>query len=80
MLVFITGQYEDAIADNSGWATGDWDADGDFTTNDLVAAFRDGGYEQGPRPAIHAVPEPTSMTLCALAVIVSGICLRRQQR
>ena len=80
VLVFIAGQYEDAIADNSGWATGDWDADGDFTTNDLVAAFRDGGYEQGPRPAIHAVPEPTSMTLCALAVIVFGACLRRQQR
>ena len=42
--VFRAGEYEDAIPKNSGWADGDWDGDGDFTTSDLVAAFQSGGY------------------------------------
>jgi hypothetical protein len=32
--VFQAGQYEDSIEDNSGWASGDWGTDGDFTTSD----------------------------------------------
>jgi hypothetical protein len=73
VTVLSAGEYEDAVAGNSGWAEGDWDGDGDFTTADFVTALAGGGYEQGPRPAVAAVPEPTSLTgwlliglLCAL--------------
>lgn len=59
--VFGEGQYEDAIAANTGWAGGDWNGDGEFDTSDLVAAFEDGGYEQGPRQAA-VVPEAVSLT------------------
>jgi len=41
-------------------ATGDWNGDGQFGTSDLVTAFQDGGYDQGPRTASQAVPEPSS--------------------
>ena len=34
-----SGEYEDGIDENSGWADGDWDADGDFGTSDLVLAL-----------------------------------------
>lgn len=56
--VFAAGEYEDDLALNSTWSTGDWDGDGDFTASDFVLAFHDGGYEQGPRVPL-AVPEPT---------------------
>lgn len=39
VAVFVVGQYEDQIAMNSTWATGDWTCDGEFSTSDLVAAF-----------------------------------------
>ncbi len=42
--ILQAGQYEDAIEDNSSWASGDWDGDGDFTTNDLVLALQRGSY------------------------------------
>ena len=42
--IFQAGKYEDAIAQNSVWATGDWNCDGEFTTSDLVAAFQAGTY------------------------------------
>ena len=42
--VFISGQYEDGIPRNSGWATGDWNCDGEFSSTDFVVAFRDGDY------------------------------------
>jgi hypothetical protein len=48
--VFSTNQYEDSIAGNSNWETGDWNHDGDFTTADLIAAFQEGYYERGPLP------------------------------
>jgi hypothetical protein len=62
VLVWNAGQYEDAIPNNSGWATGDWNGDGDFTTNDLVVALTHGGYEQGPRVS-SMVPEPSSQAV-----------------
>lgn len=43
--IFVAGEYEDAIADNSGWSEGDWDGDGEFTTADLVLALQEGSYE-----------------------------------
>jgi hypothetical protein len=58
VAVFTAGQYEDAIAGNSTWATGDWDGDAEFSSADFVKAFQAGCYELTPvAPA--AVPEPT---------------------
>jgi hypothetical protein len=70
VAVFQAGQYEDAIAGNSTWATGDWDGDKEFTSSDFVFAFVDGGYEQGPRAAVAAVPEPSSWLLALFGLFV----------
>lgn len=77
VFVFTSGQYEDAIAGNSSWATGDWNGDTDFTSSDFVTAFSAGGYEAGPRAAVSSVPEPTSavLLLCGLA----GLAARRRK-
>ena len=42
--VFAAGHYEDGIPGNSTWETGDWDGDGDFTSQDFVLAFLQGGF------------------------------------
>jgi hypothetical protein len=42
--VFQAGQYEDSLANDSTWSTGDWDGDQDFGTSDLVLAFQMGVY------------------------------------
>jgi len=67
--VFLAGEYEDAIDDNSGWAEGDWDGDADFTSKDMITAFLDGGYEQGPRQSVSAVPEPSPFLLVIVAAL-----------
>jgi len=68
--VFQVGEYEDAVAGNSGWAEGDWNADLDFNSGDFIAAFQDGGFEQGPRAALAAsVPEPSTACLAVLAAL-----------
>ena len=66
-FVFGEGEYEDNIDLNSTWATGDWNADGEFTTRDFVVAFQDGGYEQGPRAAV--VPEPNVALLLSIGLL-----------
>ena len=73
VAVLALGEFEDNVALNSTWATGDWDGDADVTSGDLVLALADGGFEQGPRPAPNAVPEPaTQLTLLfGLACIAS---------
>ena len=38
------GQYEDEIFGNSSWESGDWNGDGDVTSEDIVAAFTAGNY------------------------------------
>jgi hypothetical protein len=65
------------IHNRAGWAEGDWDATGMFDSSDMVAAFADGGYENGLRPAAAAVPEPTSMVLLVTGWIGVAVCRRR---
>ena len=56
--VFLVDEYEDGIPKNSTWEEGDWNADGDFTTKDLVLAFERGNY----RFDSQAVPEPIGLS------------------
>jgi hypothetical protein len=63
--VFGEGEYEDTLEDNSDWAAGDWDFDGDFTSSDLILGLQLNLY--GDRAAaIHSVPEPASAGLLLL--------------
>lgn len=73
--VFTAGEYEDALAANSGWAEGDWNADGEFDTMDLIVAFQDGGYARGARRTTPSVPEPSSVVslLTGLLFCVVGV-------
>lgn len=64
VAVFRAGQYEDGTSRNSTWDTGDWNADLDFTSGDLVVALQTGAYSAAASP----VPEPSGVLL-----IVSGI-------
>jgi hypothetical protein len=66
VAVFAAGKYETGL--EASWAEGDWNGDLAFGSGDLVVAFADGGYEMGPLPAAApAVPEPSSLTLLAMA-------------
>lgn len=69
VTVFQAGQYEDGIEDNSRWEHGDWDFDRDFNTGDLVFAFQQGAYEQPP--AASAIPEPSSIVMALLSVVLT---------
>jgi hypothetical protein len=42
VVVMIAAEYEDGTENNSTWAEGDWDFDGDYTTADLVLGYQDG--------------------------------------
>ena len=67
MLVLQRGQYDDRVGLNSTWATGDWNADGEFDRADLILALQNGGYGQGSRAALAtAVPEPGTWTLAVI--------------
>ncbi len=49
ILLFQSGEYEDAVPGNSTVDEGDWNGDGDFTSADLIIAFRSGTYIRGSR-------------------------------
>ena len=79
--VFIGGEYEDGIPNNSTWVTGDWNGDSEFDSSDFVSAFIDGGFEMGPRAAVAAVPEPTGIVALVSGIIFMAIhrgCRRRR--
>ena len=76
--VFVAGEYEDGIPNNSVWETGDWNGDAEFNSSDFVLAFTKGGYEEEPRVA-QAVPEPVSGLLLALGTM-SVVWIRRVRR
>jgi hypothetical protein len=76
VTVFQAGEYEDGLAQNSSWSTGDWTGDADFDTSDLVLAFQDGGFEQGLVAAVNAVPEPCAGMLLA----IGSMCLLTSTR
>ncbi len=71
--VLAAGEYEDSLAGNSTWATGDWDGDTEFESADLILALQGGGFETGPRPASIAVPEPTGGWLLWLAAPIWAV-------
>ena len=68
--ILQSGGYEDQVANNSTWDTGDWNGDREFGTADIVLALQAGGYEQGPRRNTVVVPEPSSLTIFAWAAIL----------
>ena len=76
VLALQAAEYEDDIALNSTWATGDWDGDLDFTSGDLVKALQGGGYENGPRMTeievggAVVVPEPQGWAMLLLALLM----------
>lgn len=78
VFVFIAGEYEDGVAANSTWTTGDWDGNAEFDSGDFVIAFQAAGFEQGPRAATPAVvPEPSGIALMMLGL---GLMLMKRRR
>ena len=75
--VFQAGEYEDEIASNSAWSTGDWNGDAEFNSGDFVTAFQGVGFEQGPRVTAIAVPEPQTFALLLWGLVAF---LRRSPR
>ena len=66
------------IAANSDWADGDWNADHEFDSGDLIAAFQHGAFERDQPPAGFVVPEPGGISLVVLGA--GGIAFLSRQR
>jgi hypothetical protein len=75
VAVLASGTYESDVV--AVWSTGDFNGDARTDTSDLVAALADGGYEAGPRAAVAAVPEPSSM---ALGLVAAGMTWNLRRR
>ena len=69
--VFTIGEYETSIS--VGWAGGDWDASGFFTSTDIVTALLYGGYEAGPRVGAPIGVSPEAQPLAAGGAIKDGV-------
>jgi hypothetical protein len=67
--MFEAGEYEDGVAMNSTWNSGDFTGDGEFDSGDLVEALASGGFELGPKAAVRAVPEPRGSILFLLGLL-----------
>jgi hypothetical protein len=52
VAVFVAGEYEDGVPQNSTFEEGDWNGDQEFDTKDLVAAFQAGTYSNAARAAV----------------------------
>ena len=76
VLVFGTAKYE--TGNVAGFAEGDWNGDMVFDSGDFGAAFTGGGYEQGPRAAVNAVPEPASFVMVIVGLL--GLVAHRRYR
>ena len=59
---------------------GDANLDGEFNSADLVIAFADGGYEQGPRAVVSAVPESAGAQLLSMGLLGLGLYRRASCR
>ena len=72
MIVFAEAKYENG--EQASWTQGDWNGDTQFDSGDFVAAFNSAGYEAGSRPGgpnpAAAVPEPASVVLFAIGIVV----------
>lgn len=83
LQVFAAAEYNDQLPNNSSWATGDWNGDGDFGTGDLIVAFQDGGYEATTSAANRSVanlPESTGHGAVALVAFLMLSHARRRLR
>ena len=78
ITVLAAGTYETNIV--AGWASGDFDGSGRFDSADLIVALADGGYEAGPRAAVIAVPEPSTLTSVLVGVIAAAFVSRSRRR
>ena len=74
--LFQINQYEDQVARNSTWTTGDWNGDQEFTSADFVFAQQ---HARPARVAAQAVPEPTPSTLYAL-IVTACVSIRCQSQ
>ncbi|MCP4189801.1 MAG: hypothetical protein GY768_04150 [Planctomycetaceae bacterium] len=76
VILFAAGKYETGAS--ASWEECDWDGNGVFVSGELVAAFADGRCDAGPKVAVAAVPEPSSIVL-ALVSLVSRFCITRRR-
>lgn len=77
ILVFQAGQYEDAVAGNSGWAQGDWNCDGDFNTSDMILAFQAGSYSSAAVSSQANLQQlPDALTAAAVSAMPADKTLR----
>jgi len=60
--LFAASEYEDGVAGNSGWRTGDFNGDKEFDSQDIVFIFSRGGYTLIP-----ALPGPESAHRSSIA-------------
>ena len=80
VVVLQAGQYEDNIKGNSTWRSGDFNGDFDFSTDDLVVALQTGAYEKGPRPSAAVVPEPSSLLLGLIGILLLAANSQRRAK